>query len=548
MLLKCSITLFLCLLSSVLSAFTANVANMSLEEKVGQLFLVHFVGDEVNSDSERLISEAHVGGIIYFRWANGLSTPKKVFNLSQQLQRQALASSAAIPLFIAVDQEGGAITRLKTGFTIFPSQGALGQVNDGELIEACAYACGQELAAIGINMNFAPVTDILGDPNNPVIGIRAFSSSPDIVASLGERVINGYKRAGIVPVLKHFPGHGSVSQDSHDLLPIVSKPLVDFEAEDLIPFIRLHPLAEVMMTASVMIPELDPMRCATLSSLILKGLLRETMEYQGLVMSDSLCMGAILIQCQTVADAAVEAFCAGCDLLILGGIEGLGSPEQILTIHRHFVDKVREGVIDEKKVDLAVTKILALKAKTFNTLPVMSEIGVIRDFSLAMEHRDLAKRAAEGTIALSCSPAFYPREFRPLCDNKIAIIAPAHVREEIEMTRFAKIGNQTHFAYFNHQNPSFDEMQQAAAAADWADIAIVCAYNAWLNPRQLDFLMTFKGSGKPTVAMALREPYDVESLEWADITIKTYGPAPCSIDEALTMLEGKFLSDPQKLL
>lgn len=542
-----SFALLLCGLSfSHLSAFTANVANMSLEEKVGQLFLVHFVGDEGNAVSERLISEAHVGGIIYFRWANGLSSPQKVFNLSQQLQKQALATPAAIPLFIAVDQEGGAISRLKTGFTIFPSQCALGLVNDGSLAEECAFACGQELASVGINMNFAPVADILGDPKNPVIGIRAFSSSPDTVAYLGERVINGYRRAGIIPVLKHFPGHGSVSEDSHDLLPIVNKPLVDFEAEDLIPFVRLHPLAEVIMTASVMIPELDPKRCATLSKPILKGLLRETMEYQGLVMSDSLCMGAILTQCQTVADAAVEAFSAGCELLILGGIEGLGSPEQILTIHRHFVDKVRKGVIDEKKVDLAVTKILALKEKYVNAHEVMLENGDILNFALAVQHRELARRAAEGTISLSCSPSFYLSEFRPLCDTKIAVIAPEHVRDEIEMTRFSKIGKETFFAYFNHQNPSPDDIKNAAAAADGADIAIICAYNAWLHPRQMEFLMSLKVLGIPTVAMALREPFDAECLEWVDIAIKTHGPAPCSIEEAISMLESKFMASPDK--
>ena len=193
---------------------------MTIEEKVGQLLMCHFSGETPNAASKILIEQAHVGGIIYYSFSNGLTSPAQVQQLSRELQQDA-----KIPLLIATDQETGIVTRLKTGFTLFPGSRAVAKTGDVNLARAVARATAQEMKAVGVNMNLAPVVDVNSNPQNPVIGIRAFGSDPSIVTQFGLATMQGYEEEGVISCLKHFPGHGNTSVDSHTGIPVITASL-----------------------------------------------------------------------------------------------------------------------------------------------------------------------------------------------------------------------------------------------------------------------------------------------------------------------------------
>ncbi len=334
-------------------------AELTLEEKVGQLLMVHVVGTEVNDDARVLIQEAHVGGIIYFRSINGLETFEQVKNLSDGLQ-----SLAEIPLLIAVDQEGGRVTHLRGEFTHPPSNQEVGESQNPALAKEIAYKIGSELKASGITMNLAPVVDVNTNPLNPVIGNRSFSSSSREVAIFAKSQLEGYKEAGIIATLKHFPGHGDTCTDSHYGLPVITKPLEDIYRDELYPFSVLAADAEVIMSAHIITEALDSSCPATFSSLILQGLLREQIGFKGVIISDSLVMEGALQYAKNIEEAAIQALNAGCDILLIAGgfmRKELGSPQSIRSIHKALVEAVRSGRISEHRLNEALSRILLLK-------------------------------------------------------------------------------------------------------------------------------------------------------------------------------------------
>lgn len=315
---------------------------LSLEEKVGQLLLVHFNGTSANEESKDLLTRACIGGFVYYTWANQLSSPEQVRNLSKSLQEQ---NPRDIPLLIAVDQEGGRVNRLTKGFTLFPSQAGRSQEKQ------VAETIGKELASVGITMNFAPVVDVKGD--------RSYSSDPAIVAARGFSALEGYKNANIIAVLKHFPGHGDASCDSHAATPSVNKSLSELEKTDLLPFRELCPHADAIMTGHILVPALDPKMPATFSKPILDLL----QGYNGVIISDSLVMkGASIFP--SIEETALQALIAGCDLLCLGGkllnepSQDELKPQDVIRIHSYLVSAVKQGKIS---IDAKVLKVLKLK-------------------------------------------------------------------------------------------------------------------------------------------------------------------------------------------
>lgn len=360
-------TFLLCLYVCPCCAFTEDVSQLSVEEKVGQTFMAFFKGENVNDEAKKLIETAHLGNIIYYKWANGLHNPDQVKQLSKDLQQLALKQRHAIPLLIAVDQEGGRVNRLTHGFTIFPSNGEIAQTHPPEYAETVALAIGNELRAVGINMNLAPVVDINSNPLRTVLNTRAFGSTPEVVTQYGQNALKGYQKAHILATLKHFPGYGEAAVDPHLDLPVVDKPKSAIESVELYPFRVLAPQAGAIMTAHIVMPALDSEHCATLSKKIVQGILRDQWHYQGLIVSDSLVMGGVLNESKSIEEVAVRAFEAGHDILVFGG-KLLGQKDakdleadDIIRIHRYLVEAVKSGRISEKRLNESVQRILKAK-------------------------------------------------------------------------------------------------------------------------------------------------------------------------------------------
>lgn len=353
------------------------VDQLTLEEKVGQLLIVHFHGLEANEEARRLISEVHVGGFIYYNWANGLDKPSQVIKLSTGLQRLAAEQPHPIPLWICIDQEGGPVTRLGKDFPTFAGNRELGQTGKPALARRQARKLGILLRSIGINMNLAPVVDISLHPESSFMIRRTYGDDPDTVTAFAEQALKGYQEAGIVAVLKHFPGCGDVVVDPHFNLPILTKSREELEKAEWIPFRKLAPLAKGIMTTHLMVPALDPIYCATLSHAITSGILRQEWNYEGLILSDSLVMQGLLQQCPSIEEAAIRSFEAGCDLLILGGRQLMLQQNDyeleadvILRIHQAIVDAVRNGRVKIERLDASVKRILYDKG--FSSFPEKS--------------------------------------------------------------------------------------------------------------------------------------------------------------------------------
>lgn len=339
---------------------SAGLDQMTLEEKVGQLLLVHFNGGEANDDAKKLIQELHVGGFIYYNWANGLHSPEQVKRLSSSLQKLA-----SIPLLIAVDQEGGRVARLKEGFTSFPSNQKLAETGDPLLANRNAFAMGKELRAVGININLAPVVDIDSNPSNPVIGDRSYGKTPEVVIAFAKQALEGFHQAGMLTTLKHFPGHGDVDVDSHHDLPVVNKSLEELAKMELLPFTSLADQTDAVMTAHILVPAIDPNNCVTLSKKALT-LLRNQIGFEGVIISDSLVMEGLFKKGYTIDEIAIRALAAGCDILLLGGKLLNESGRELTTkdvkrIHQSLMNAVKSGRISEERVNESVERILKLK-------------------------------------------------------------------------------------------------------------------------------------------------------------------------------------------
>jgi beta-N-acetylhexosaminidase len=497
--------------------------NMSLEEKVGQLFMAHFRGVTANEDAKTLVQEIKVGGIIYYNWSNGLSSPEQVSQLSASLQTLSQQNRHPIPLLIAVDQEGGIVTPLDRGFTIFPGNKALGMTKDPKLAEKSAFAMGQEMQSVGVNMNLAPVVDINSEPRNPVIGLRSFGDTLRIVLDFGTEALNGYTRAHIITSLKHFPGHGYVQVDSHSDLPVNPKSLKELEQSEMEPFAQLAASADTIMTAHILVPVMDPENCATFSPKIL-SYLRNQIGFQGAIVSDSLTMEGVLKQCQTVDEAAIRAINAGCDILIFGGKKLIDQTTQELSvaevqhIHRSIVDAVKGGRVAEDRINEAVAKILELKEKCLYR-DSLGELSI-------KEHHILAKEIASKAITV-----IQKEKIPSLYEKHVCILAPHVLRANVEQS-LLNIGKTTEPFFFDGLNPSSRDIEDAQVHAKSADVLLVCSYNAWKNPSQEALIQSLSTLGKPMILIVTRDPLDSDLFPKANLILSTYSPTTVSLQAA----------------
>jgi beta-N-acetylhexosaminidase len=268
------------------------------------------------------------------------------------------ASSGNMPLFFALDEEGGKVARLSDFYTDLPSASKIGDINDSEISTEYGRILGERLKNFGFNVDFAPVLDVNSNPKNPVIGVRAFGSDVDTVVNNGLKVMEGIDSTGVIPVVKHFPGHGDTGTDSHVDLPVINKTLEELESLELVPFKKaIENEAQALMVAHILFRELDSEYPATLSHDIITGLLRENLSYDGVVISDDMTMGAIM-ENYTVEEASVKFLKAGGDILLICH----GYENQLNALNR-VKEEVKSGNITEDELDEKVYRIIKLKMK-----------------------------------------------------------------------------------------------------------------------------------------------------------------------------------------
>lgn len=325
---------------------------MTVEEKLGQLFIFGFEGKRFSPQLKQMIQQHHIGGLILL--GKNVSTADQMVAVLNEAK--AANQVNQIPLFLSVDEEGGRVSRLPKGIRKLPSAQKVGQQRNGQYNYRTGEYLAELLHSFGYNMNYAPVLDVHSNPANPVIGDRAYATRAQVVADLGIETMNGMKDNGVISVIKHFPGHGDTAVDSHHSLPIVDKGLEELKQTELLPFQQaIDNGAEVVMVSHVVYPALDPKWPASMSSSIISDLLREQMNFQGVVITDDLTMGAITND-HSVPEAALQSFLAGSDLLLIAGDE----EDQLKTIQL-FNQSVASGAVSEERLNESVRRILKLK-------------------------------------------------------------------------------------------------------------------------------------------------------------------------------------------
>jgi beta-N-acetylhexosaminidase len=336
---------------------------MNLNEKIGQMLVLGWMGDSedelltLSDRPRRMVADMHVGGVILM--TRNTRTPDQMRKLTGDLQALA-AESDLPPLLICIDQEGGPKTRLTPPhFRASRDMWAVGETGDPREARAEAAAIGNELKSMGINWDLAPVLDVNNNPANPVIGRRSFGDDPSKVATMAAEAVRGLQGdAGVMACGKHFPGHGDTSVDSHAALPVIEHSLDRLQSVELSPFrSAIDAGIASIMTSHILFPALDPELPATLSRRILTGLLRGTLGFEGVIVTDCLEMRGVAGR-WSYADAAVLSVQAGADMLLC-----CHTPDAQAQVRVGLLEAVRSGRITEQRIDVSLERVLKAKAR-----------------------------------------------------------------------------------------------------------------------------------------------------------------------------------------
>jgi beta-N-acetylhexosaminidase len=518
--------------------------HMTVEEKVGQLFVVEVYGQDANTVSPQsaaanqalygvdtpaqVIGKYKPGGIIYFdtgRGADNVRNPRQIAGLSNGLQIAATSQRKAIPLLISTDQEGGSLVfRLAAPATAMPGNMALGAGRSRADARRSAEVIGTELAAVGINQNYAPVADVNVNPANPVIGIRSVGEDPALAAQLVAAQVEGYHAAGVAAVAKHFPGHGDTATDSHFGLPEVTHTREQLQAIDLPPFrAAIARGVDTIMTAHVVLRSIDPSGApATMSRPILTGLLRDELGYDGLIVTDALDMrGATQTYPPNVAP--VEAFKAGADMLVLA--------PQMDVAYAAVLDAVRSDEISRRRLDESVYRILRLKmrrglfdnplvdveraATVVGTPQHLADAQAITDRTTTLIRNDT------GLLPLSRQP-------RNVLVTGWGVTTTRLIGEAITRR------GQSVTVIETGLTPTQARIDEVAAQAATRDLVVVSTNNAAgvsattglptpSAAAQQAFVAALVATGKPVIVSGMRNPYDISRLPQVSTYLATYG-------------------------
>jgi beta-N-acetylhexosaminidase len=330
------------------------IAEMSLDEKIGQMIVAGISGTTVDASAKSLITKYKVGGIIFY--ADNLINPTQTVQLLNQVKAENVPNP--LPLLLSVDQEGGRISRLPGELIHFPSNKEIGSINNPQFSYKVGTLLGRELKEFGFNLDFAPVLDVNSNPKNPIIGDRSFGNNPEIVSKLGIQTMKGIQSQKIIATIKHFPGHGDTSVDSHLELPIVYKSLAELKELELIPFERsIDNGADVVMVAHILLPKLDANFPASMSKNIITDILRNQLNFSGVVITDDMTMEAITDH-YTIGRAAVESVKAGSDIILVAH-----DFNKITETISSLKTAVQKGEISEQRINDSVSRIIKLKRK-----------------------------------------------------------------------------------------------------------------------------------------------------------------------------------------
>jgi beta-N-acetylhexosaminidase len=526
--------------ATVGSQVQALLSSMSLEDKVGQLFFTYVYGDSATTENPtytqqnqalygvdngaQLIAKYHLGGVIYFTWSGNLQNPAQIASLSDGLQQAAMAQQPAVALLISTDQEGGNVTRIGAPVAVSPGNMAIGATFSSTSALRAATVTGQQLRALGINEDDAPVVDVNTNPANTADGPRSFGDRAGMVSAMAGAAVSGYQSAGVAATAKHFPGLGSTTINTDNGVAVTDETRAQIMANDIPPFLAaIAAGTDVIMTAHIIAPALDPSGTpASMSKPIVTGLLRDQLGYSGVVVTDAL--SAAALEGIPPAQRAVDGIEAGDDLLLM--------PESLPDSVQAVLDAIQDGTISEQRIDESVTRILTLKDRLgLFTAPYPTNDAVGTPGQLA---------TMAGIAQDSMTLVKNDHSVLPLAEgsgNHVLVTGWGASSTQTLAADIATHGVTTQRVYTG-SSPSAATIAAAVAAAQQNDITVATTNNAWGDSGQQRLVKALLATGKPVVVVALGGPYDIAYFDEAPTFLAAYGYQPNSLTAIANTLFG----------
>ncbi len=551
------------------------IDSMTTQQKVAQMIIPAFRGWDngngwkdattLNSEQKAVLKKYSFGGVILF----GQNTKEagQTVDLVNSMQKANSQGASCSSLFIAIDQEGGQVTRLGTG-TSMPGNMALAATGNPDYAYMAADVIGNELAVQGINVNFAPVMDVNNDPANPIIGVRSFSDDPNVVATYGTRFVDGLHNNAVMAALKHFPGHGDTDTDSHSGLPLIEKTYEQIKQTELVPFASAVKSADFIMTAHIQYPNIEKGTYtsistgeqvylpATLSKTILTGILRNDMGFEGIIITDAMEMDAISKHFDSM-DAARLAINAGADMLLIPA--DMSSTADIKAMDNYIngiVAQIDSGLISIDNVNASVYRILSTKAKyglmnddSLNVMKKASRITPSKELAVATvgskAHHDI-----EWTITLQAITSVKNDNAFPVAgDKKVVVLYPSEdqknsidyaVKKLNEDGIAVNAGNVTSICT---KDKSIESLEASINGADVV-IAITATSSATVTGADTILYMIAKThtNGGKFILLSSQLPYDTALFTDADGIVACYNTR--GMDQIPTGLPGQTKYGP----
>jgi len=508
------------------------LSGMTLEEKIGQMFQVGFIGTEVTSDIKEMIDNYHVGGIIYFK--RNIKSLQQLSSLSNELQILSANKRSGLPLVISTDQEGGRVNRL-TGGTHFPGNMVLGAARKSSLAKKSGWAIAGQLKAVGINMDFAPVLDISNNPLNLAIGTRSFGGDPHLVADLGVAFIKGMQEEGIIACAKHFPGHGDTAVDSHLELPVIECRKERLEKVEIYPFKQaIKAGVDSIMTAHIYVPAIESRKGipATLSYNILTNLLREELGYTGIVITDCLEMKAIADNFGTV-EGSIMAIEAGTDIVLVSH-----SLDKQKAAIEAVTRALKEGKISEERINQSVLRILRLKERRIGLeSPPISDY---RKINKKMGEEVAYQISRAGVTLVKDEDNLIP--VSSSSDKKILVVdfplkKLSMVEDDVENNNL--LVNFLRKEGIKVEHKTFPEGDSEISLQEVVDLVIVCTFSDMHNTYQVKIIKKLQAASMPFIVLS-NNPYDLQVFPEVPTFLTIYDYSPFNLQVAGEIIAGRY--------
>lgn len=521
------------------------LSRMSLDEKIGQLFMPGIPEQFLTDKTAKNIREFHLGGVILSAGKN-VKTRAQTVALTRELQKAALSSGANIPLLISIDQEGGVGSHINmlTGGVDTVGNLALGASGDPKDTYLSYKIMADDLKAYGINMALAPVLDLLLNKGNTMNHIRSFGEFPELASKLAPQAVKGFQENGIVACAKHFPGKGETEVDSHKFAPQNKSDLRFIREKILAPFrSAVKAGVDSIMTGHELYPALDPDHVSTISYKIITELLKKEMEFEGIVITDSITMGGVS-EFHSSDEAAVLAIKAGADMILFAG----DSPSAFQKAIQKIKMAIQDGSLSLERIDDAVKRILKVKLK-YGLFDNKSATPKDVYAKQKKENYALSLKIARKTITLLKND----KNILPLPSDgskKILVVTPKPFATVAMMDTVFPVGTSLGVAVTSVMPEAavveYDlsslktDVEKILKAADSADVIVFGSFHAYFSDEISELPKKLKSMEKPVVVVGLTVPYDIERFPQVDAFLAAYNPRSVSLVAAVEALFGKI--------